>query len=61
MYLFGVKKNINVVTAGPVQFEMVNPIITNKSGVYQTEEGCLSLKGVRPCARCQEIEVDHLD
>lgn len=28
---------------------------------YQTEEGCLSLDGVRPCARYKEIEVDYLD
>lgn len=27
----------------------------------QTEEGCLSLEGVRPCTRYQEIEVDYLD
>ena len=47
--------------AGPFQFAMINPIITKKSGAYQTEEGCLSLKGVRPCTRYQEIEVDYLD
>ena len=59
--MIGVKKNIIVVAAGPFQFAMINPIITKKSGVYQTEEGCLSLKGVRPCTRYQEIEVDYLD
>ena len=26
-----------------------------------TEEGCLSLDGVRPCKRYKEIEVDYLD
>lgn len=25
------------------------------------QEGCLSLEGVRPCTRYQEIEVDYLD
>ena len=59
--MIGEKKNIIVVAAGPFQFAMINPIITKKSGVYQTEEGCLSLKGVRPCTRYQEIEVDYLD
>ena len=59
--MIGVKKNIIVIAAGPFQFAMINPIITKKSGVYQTEEGCLSLKGVRPCTRYQEIEVDYLD
>ena len=59
--MIGVKKNIIVVAAGPFQFAMINPIITKKSGEYQTEEGCLSLEGVRPCTRYQEIEVDYLD
>ena len=27
----------------------------------KTEEGCLSLDGVRPCTRYKEIEVDYLD
>ena len=59
--MIGVKKKIIVVSAGPFQFAMINPIITKKSGAYQTEEGCLSLEGVRPCTRYQEIEVDYLD
>ena len=40
--MIGVKKNIIVVAAGPFQFAMINPVITKKSGTYQTEEGCLS-------------------
>lgn len=59
--MIGVKKNIIVVAAGPFQFAMVNPVITKKTGAFQTEEGCLSLEGVRPCTRYQEIEVDFLD
>ena len=59
--MIGVKKNIIVVAAGPFQFAMINPVITGKSGVFQTEEGCLSLDGVRPCTRYKEIEVDYLD
>ncbi len=59
--MIGVKKKIIVVSAGPFQFAMINPIITKKSGAYQTEEGCLSLEGVRSCTRYQEIEVDYLD
>ena len=59
--MIGGKKNIIVVAAGPFQFPMINPVITNKSGEYQTEEGCLSLEGVRPCTRYQDIEVDYLD
>ena len=59
--MIGVKKNIIVVAVGPFQFAMINPTITKKSGPYDTEEGCLSLNGVRPCKRYQEIEVDYLD
>ncbi len=59
--MIGVKKNIIVVAAGPFQFAMINAVITKKSGAFQTEEGCLSLDGVRPCTRYQEIEVDYLD
>ena len=59
--MIGVKKNIIVVAAGSFQFAMVNPVITKKTGAFQTEEGCLSLEGTRPCIRYQEIEVDYLD
>ena len=47
--MIGVQKNIIVVAAGPFQFPMINPVITKKDGAYQTEEGCLSLDGVRAC------------
>lgn len=59
--MIGVKKKIIVVAMGPFHFAMVNPVITKKSGEYQTEESCLSLEGVRPCTRYKEIEVDYLD
>lgn len=59
--MIGIKKNIIVVAAGPFQFAMINGVITKKSGAFQTEEGCLSLEGVRPCTRYKEIEVDYLD
>lgn len=59
--MIGVKKNIIVVATGPFQIAMINPVITAKSGEYETEEGCLSLNGVRDCTRYQEIEVDYLD
>ena len=59
--MIGVRKNIIVVAAGPFQFAMINPVITKKTGAYQTEEGCFSLDGVRSCTRYEEIEVDYLD
>lgn len=59
--VIGVRKNIIVVAAELFQFAMINPVITKKSGAFRTEEGCLSLTGVRPCTRYREIEVDYLD
>ena len=59
--MIGVRKQIIVVAVGPFIVPMVNPVITRKSGKYETEEGCLSLDGVRPCNRYKEIEVEYLD
>lgn len=59
--MIGVKKNIIVVAMGPFQFAMINAVITKKTGAFLTEEGCLSLEGVRPCTRYKEIEVEYLD
>ena len=36
---------------------MLNPKILQKSGAYETEEGCLSLTGVRPVKRWKRIKV----
>lgn len=59
--MIGVNKAIIAVAVGPFQFVMINPVITKKSGKYQTEEGCLSLEGVRSCQRFEKIEVDYLN
>ena len=59
--MIGVKKQIIVFAAGPFIIPMVNPVITAKSGKYETEESCLSLDGARLCVRYKEIEVDYLD
>ena len=59
--MIGVKKRIIAVNMGFMNVAMFNPKIIKKSGRYDTEEGCLSLPGVRSCTRYQEIEVDYLD
>ena len=59
--MIGVRKRIIIASAGPFSFIMINPVITKKTGKYETEEGCLSLDGVRPCTRYKEIEVDYFD
>ena len=40
---------------------MMNPEILKAEGEYETEEGCLSLTGVRKTTRYQEIEVEYFD
>lgn len=59
--MIGVKKQIIAVNMGIVNVTMFNPKIVRKSGKYETEEGCLSLDGVRPCTRYKEIEVEYQD
>ena len=59
--MIGVKKRIIVANAGFVNLLMYNPVIVGKKNPYETEEGCLSLEGVRSCTRYKEIEVEYLD
>lgn len=59
--MIGYNKAIICVSGELYDFIMINPVITNKNGEYQTEEGCLSLIGERRCKRYKEIEVDYLD
>ena len=40
---------------------MFNPVLVSKNGIYETEEGCLSLEGVRKTKRYREIEVEYYD
>lgn len=59
--MIGESKNIIAVTVGFFNIVMFNPKIVSKSGEYETEEGCLSLDGVRKTKRFEEIEVEYLD
>ena len=59
--MIGVRKNIIVVNMGFYDVVMFNPVIISRSGLYQTEEGCLSLTGVRKTDRYQNIEVEYYD
>ena len=38
---------------------MLNPEIVKKSGLYEAEEGCLSLTGTRKAKRWQSIKVQY--
>ena len=59
--MIGVNKAIIAVNMGFMNVAMFNPKIVKRNGKYETEEGCLSLDGVRKCVRYQEIEVEYED
>ena len=59
--MIGVKKRIIIVNMGLLNVVMYNPVIVKKDTPFETEEGCLSLEGVRKTTRYQNIEVEYLD
>ena len=59
--MIGAKKRDIIVNVGFMSLIMYNPIILKKDTPYETEEGCLSLDGVRKTTRYQNIEVEYLD
>lgn len=59
--MIGIKKRIIVVNAGVCNIAMANPEIISCDSPYDTEEGCLSLEGVRPTKRYENIELKYLD
>ena len=59
--MIGVKKRIIIVNIGLMNLVMYNPVLLRKDTPYETEEGCLSLEGVRKTTRYRNIEVEYLD
>ena len=59
--MIGVKKRVIIVNMGLIDVVMFNPVLEKKDSPYETEEGCLSLVGVRKTTRYQNIEVEYLD
>ena len=59
--MIGIKKRVIIVNMGMIDIVMFNPVIRKKSGAYETEEGCLSLTGVRKTTRYEKMEVEYLD
>lgn len=57
--MIGVSKRIIVFENEGAYSVMFNPEIIKKSGPYETEEGCLSLTGVRKTKRWQSIKVQY--
>lgn len=59
--MIGVKKRVIIVNMGILNVVMYNPVIVQKDSPYETEEGCLSLSGVRKTTRYKNIEVEYYD
>ena len=57
--MIGVFKNIIVFDCDGSYMTMLNPRIIRQSGPYETEEGCLSLSGVRKTLRYEKIKVSY--
>ena len=59
--MIGQKKRIIVLLNGPILMIMLNPKITEAKDEYETEEGCLSLSGVKKTKRYRRITVTWQD
>ncbi len=59
--MIGVLKNIIAVNDNNNYIVMYNPEILKADKEYETEEGCLSLDGVRKTKRYRKIKVRYLD
>ena len=57
--MIGVRKRIIVFDNDGTDMLMFNPVILKAEGAYDTEEGCLSLSGVRKTKRFQKIKVQY--
>lgn len=60
--MIGCTKAVIAIMDGKTPMVLYNPVITKASDeTYETEEGCLSLTGQRPCTRHAWIEVSYED
>ncbi|KXU15335.1 Peptide deformylase [Streptococcus oralis] len=59
--MIGVQKRVIIFNLGLVPVVMFNPVILSFEGPYETEEGCLSLTGIRPTTRYESITVSYRD
>lgn len=59
--MIGEQKRVIIFNFSLVPMVMFNPILLSYKGPYETEEGCLSLTGVRPTTRYETITVSYRD
>ena len=55
--MIGVNKRIIAFESDGKYMVMLNPVIVRQDGVYEAQEGCLSLAGVRKTKQFQTIKV----
>ena len=59
--MIGVQKRVIIFNLGLIPVVMFNPVLLSFEGSYETEEGCLSLTGVRPTTRYETITISYRD
>lgn len=59
--MIGVNKRIIAINHNGRYMVLINPKILQKSTLYETEEGCLSLSGTRKTKRWRMITVQYWD
>lgn len=59
--MIGYHKRVILIDLGLTSLLMYNPVLLDKQGPYQTEEGCLSLRGSRSTTRYETISVRFKD
>ena len=59
--MIGVQKRVIIFNLGLVPIVMFNPVLLSFEDPYETEEGCLSLTGVRLTTRYETITVSYRD
>ena len=59
--MIGISRQIIIVKVGLSILVMFHPKITMQQSPYKTDEGCLSLEGMRETTRFLIIEVEYLD
>ena len=59
--MIGVRKRVVIANAGLGDLVLYNPVLLDRRGPYEAEEGCLSLDGVRRATRYREIELEYRD
>ena len=57
--MIGISKRIIAFDNEGTYMVMFNPEIVKRSGPYDTQEGCLSLPGIRPTKRFRSIKVKY--